>query len=144
MTRCVPLSRPPQSRRALLQFVAAGLLGSILGAAPAQELVQRRFPADALRGTLRFTDPPDVLLNGDAARLAPGARIRGTNNLLAMSGALTDGTTYKVHYTVDFLGQIKDVWLLRDDELASFWPRSAEEAAQYDFDPAAQTWSKKS
>ncbi|MEY8689703.1 MAG: hypothetical protein AB9M53_07480 [Leptothrix sp. (in: b-proteobacteria)] len=129
MPRCV--------RHALL---AAALLAPVL--APAQELVARQFPANALRGELRVVDPPVVKLDGNLTRLAPGARIRNTSNLLAMSGALV-GTTYPVHYTIDIQGQLKDVWLLRADELRHFWPRSSAEAANYTFDPAAQTWIKK-
>jgi hypothetical protein len=123
----------------------AGLLFvSLCGVASlsaAQEQVQRSFPAQALRGTLKVVDAPEALLNGSAARLAPGARIRGTNNLLVMSAAIT-GQALGVHYTRDFDGLIKDVWILRADEAARFWPRSAAEAATYTFDPAAQTWTR--
>jgi hypothetical protein len=139
MTRCaIPSPRPP-GRRLLL--AGLGLLLTL--GASAQELVQRRFPADALRGTLRVVDPPDVLLNGLAWRLAPGSRIRGTDNLLAMSAALVDGQTRPVHYTLDTLGQIREVWLLRSDELQRFWPATPAEAALLDFDPVAQTWTRK-
>jgi hypothetical protein len=121
-------------------LIALALLAPVL--APAQQLVARQFPANALRGELQVIDPPNVRLNREAARLAPGARIRGLNNLLAMSGALV-GPTYQVNYTIDTLGQLRDVWLLRADEQQHFWPGTPAEAANYDFDPAAQTWSRK-
>ncbi|PXW97007.1 hypothetical protein C7444_105105 [Sphaerotilus hippei] len=136
MTRCVvrPASRP---RRALL---LAGLCSALMPVR-AQELVSRSFPAHALRGVITFSSPPDVVLNGVAARLAPGARIRDARNLLVLTGAL-DGQTAVVHYTIDLLGQLRDLWMLRSDEIARFWPGSAAEAALYQFDPVAQTWTR--
>jgi hypothetical protein len=56
---------------------------------PAQ--VPATFPATALRGELVVTQPPDVLLNGKPARLAPGARIRNEDNRFEVSGALAGG-----------------------------------------------------
>jgi hypothetical protein len=103
--------------------------------------MQRNFPHNALRGELALTNPPDVLLNGEPARLAPGARIRGADNLLLVSGAIV-GQKYSVHYTRDTLGLVKDVWLLRSDELQRLWPQTAADAARWSFDPVAQTWTK--
>jgi len=137
MPRCV-LNLPRRWQFAGL--LLAGLC-SVSTLCLAQERVQRPFPAQALRGTLKVVDAPDVLLNGSVARLAPGARIRGTNNLLVMSAAIA-GQALGVHYTRDFDGLIKDVWILRADEAARFWPRSATEAATYTFDPAGQTWTR--
>ena len=120
------------------------VLGATLAASlPAQaQQFQRSFPQTALRGELTVTQPPEVLLNGAPARLAPGARIKGGNNLLVMSGAIV-GQTLPVHYTIDTYGLVKDVWLLRADEVARKpWPRTAEEAARWIFDPVAQTWAK--
>jgi hypothetical protein len=104
--------------------------------------VQRNFPAAALRGELIVVNPPEVVLNGRPARLAPGARIKGGSNLLVMSGAIV-GQKLVVNYTVDTYGLVKDVWLLRADEAArSPWPKTAVEAAKWSFDPIAQTWTK--
>ncbi|PPE69030.1 hypothetical protein IS481_03910 [Caldimonas thermodepolymerans] len=108
----------------------------------AQHLVQRQFPQDTLRGELVVVQPPDVRLNGRPARLSPGARIRGQNNLLVMSGAIV-GTPLVVNYTVDNLGQVKDVWVLREDEAKKVWPKTREEAARWSFDPIAQVWVKR-
>jgi hypothetical protein len=82
-------------------------------------LPQRILPisANAQRGILNIVQPPDVLLDGQAARLAPGARIRGTNNLLVMSGAIT-GQDLPVRYTLDSYGLILNVWILSDAEIA--------------------------
>ena len=103
--------------------------------------VQRNFPYNALRGEIAFTDPPDVRLNGQPARLAPGARLRGQDNLLVVTGALV-GQRVVVHYTIDTVGLIKDVWVLRAEENSGLWPRNAADAASWFFDPVAQTWIK--
>jgi len=104
--------------------------------------VHRQFPAQALRGELTVLQPPDVLLNGQPARLAPGSRIRGTENLLQMSAALV-GQKLVVHYTVDISGLLMDLWVLNEAELANkTWPRTPQEAASWQFDRAAQVWSK--
>ena len=131
-------------RSLLAAFVApAALIATLAASLPAQaQQFQRSFPQTALRGELTIIQPPELLLNGAPARLAPGARIKGGNNLLVMSGAII-GQTLPVHYTIDTYGLVKDVWLLREDELARKpWPRTAEEAARWIFDPVAQTWAK--
>ena len=103
---------------------------------------QRPFPPNALRGELVVGQPPQAELNGKPARLAPGSRIRGENNLMLMSGAVV-GRTLIVNYTRDEFGLIKDVWVLTPDEMAKRpWPTTPEQAAAWQFDPFAQTWSK--
>ncbi len=119
----------------------AGLLAATL-AAPAAAQVQRNFPATALRGTLLIGEPPEIALNGKPARLAPGARIRGQDNMVQMSGALS-GAKLLVHYTVDTYGLVKDVWILRPEEAAVRpWPATPEQAQTWAFDATAQTWTK--
>ena len=102
----------------------------------------RPFPKNALRGNLQVIHAPDVLLDGQAARLSPGARIRGTNNLLVLSGTLT-GVKSVVNYTLDNAGQLKDVWLLRNEEAARKpWPSTPQEAEQWNFEAGNQIWFK--
>ncbi len=140
MPRCVV---PP--RRGLLVVLglaalAPALLGSA-GSAHAQSPLLRPFPATALRGELVVTQPPEILLNQRPARLAPGARIRGMDNLLLLSGTVA-GQRLMVHYTLDSLGQLLDVWVLSPAEMARRpWPASPEQAANWVFNPDAQTWS---
>ena len=111
--------------------------------APATAQVQRNFPADALRGALVIQDAPEITLNGEPARLAPAARIRGPNNMLAMSGALA-GQRLLVHYTLDMHGHVKEVWILTPEEAAKRpWPSTPQEAASWEFDAGAQTWTRK-
>jgi len=118
------------------------LAGIAALATPGAAQVQRNFPATALRGAFVVVDPPAVMLNGEPARLAPGARIRDANNLQQLSGSLV-GAKLLVHYTVDSLGLIQDVWILSPQEAARKpWPTNARDASAWTFDPIAQKWSK--
>ena len=80
----------------------------------AQGLV-RQFPAAAKRGTLEVTQPPNILINGLAERLSPGARIKNSNNMIVLSGSLI-GQAVLVNYLRDPQGQIHEVWLLNPAE----------------------------
>jgi hypothetical protein len=125
-------------RTALLMALLAGWVVTL----PATAQVVRNFPRNALRGEISFTNPPEILLNGDASRLSPGSRLHGQDNMLLVSGAAT-GQKVVVNYTVDQLGQPLEVWVLRASEIANTpWPRSLAESQAWSFDPAAQTWTK--
>ena len=111
-------------------------------ALPALAQAPRKFTAQTLRGELVVTHPPEVLLNRQPARLAPGARIRGVDNLLVMSGALV-GRSAVVHYTFDTQGNVQDVWVLNAAERSvNPWPVSLQQAASWAFNPDTQTWSR--
>jgi hypothetical protein len=119
-----------------LPWVAALLLAVHLPA------LARSFPADALRGELVVTAPPEVRVNGQPFRLAPGARIRDADNRLVLSGTLV-GQKRWVNYTRFADGQLREVWLLTPAEAAvQPWPRTPAEAAAWRFDPLAQRWLK--
>ena len=121
-------------RRTLLLLATFGLAG-----AGANAQVKRNFPADSLRGKLGVAHPPQAVLNGAPVRLAPGARIRGQNNMLTTTGSFA-GQSFVVNYTIDIQGQIKDVWVLTNDEIARPWPTTREQAASWRFDVGTQTW----
>jgi hypothetical protein len=127
----------------MIRCAVALLMSFVLASSAwAQNVVQRGFPANALRGEISFGQPPEVVLNGQTARLAPAARIRGTNNLLMMSGALV-GQKAVVNYTLDPLGLVLDVWVLTEAERAKQpWPTKAADARAWSFDPVAQVWTK--
>jgi hypothetical protein len=119
-------------------LIAAALVAPLVVAAQ----TARPFPADTLRGDLQVGVAPDVLLNSQPARLAPGSRILDANNFLVVPGTLV-GQRVRVHYTQDRDGLLQDVWVLNNAELANrVWPVSREQAALWRFDPATQLWSK--
>jgi len=121
---------------------ASAFLATACIAIVAQAQTQRAFPQDALRGSLVIGVAPDVVLNGERARLAPGSRIRNADNMVVVPGAVIGGP-YLVHYTLDSTGLVKDVWILRPGEAAvQPWPKTREEAAAWRFDPVGQVWSK--
>ena len=103
---------------------------------------QRVFQANALRGELVVTQPPEVLLNDKPARLAPGARIRNPQNMIQLSGTLVSQRLV-VNYTIDPMGLLRDVWILSEAERSkSPWPTTPEHAQSWTFDATMQTWSK--
>lgn len=117
------------------------VLGAALIAAVLPAVAQQRpFPATALRGEIVVTQPPEVLLNGRPARLAPGARIRDAQNMYQLSGTLV-GQRLLVHYTRDHMGQPQEVWILRPEEAAVRpWPVNEQQLATWFFDADAQRW----
>ena len=139
MTRCAALL----SRRTFVVLAAiASALASAVMSTSAFAQLQRNFPATALRGEIVVQQPPQVLLNGRDARLAPGSRIRDENNLLVMSGALAQRRAL-VHYTLDASGLLFEVWLLTPQEAGRQpWPRSPDEASKWVFDAVGQSWSR--
>lgn len=117
MNRCTTKT-PFLTTSRLLRIAApaallAGLVLASLGSTA--QVISRPFPPHAMRGILTVTQPPEVLMDGKADRLSPGARIRGANNMLVMSGALM-GQAMRVNYTREPNGYIHDVWVLTDAE----------------------------
>lgn len=132
------MNRCAVPRRALV----AVLVAALAGASRAQSVPTRAFPGNALRGRMKFGLPPEVLLNDAPRRLAPGARIRGVDNRIVLSGTLA-GQRLWVHYTQDGGGLVQDVWLLTEAELdREPWPTTPEQAQAWRFDAAAQSWSR--
>jgi hypothetical protein len=127
----------------MTRCVAALLVALVCTGGALAQTVQRGFPANALRGEISFGQPPEVLVNGRPTRLSPAARIRGTNNMLVMSGALI-GQKAVVHYVMDPLGLVQDVWILTDAERAKQpWPTTPKDAQTWSFDPVAQVWTRR-
>ena len=123
----------------MLRCVLAFML-ALAATLPVQ--AQRVFQPSALRGELVVTQPPEALLNGKPVRLSPGARIRNPLNMLQLSGSLL-GQKLAVNYTLDPAGELRDVWILTEAELAKKpWPATAEQAQAWVFDSTMQRWSK--
>ena len=139
MNRCVATSRARATLPALAFALAAAT--TLLLPAPAAAQAHRNFPQTALRGVIAFTSPSDATLNTKPIRLAPGARIHGTDNMLVMSGTLI-GQKFTVDYTMESTGLLFEIWLLRADEIAvQPWPETPQQAAAWRFDPVAQKWT---
>ena len=132
------MNRCPNSLSALI-FVA---LCAILVPAAAQDELSatqneaeaggRTFPIGTLRGSFMVVNPPEIQLDGQPGRLAPGARIRSAERMLVMPAAIT-GQNLLVNYTRDASGMVREVWILTPDEAQAkrasadrpffnFWP----------------------
>ncbi len=77
--------------------------------------VGRQFPAKAVRGKLQVLQGSEILIDGKPERLAPGARIRGPQNTLVMTGAL-EGNEYVVNFVREAYGNVHQVWILTELE----------------------------
>jgi hypothetical protein len=66
---------------------------------------------------MQVVAPPVIQMNGKPDRLSPGARIRGLNNLLLMSGAII-GQNLLVNFVRSPSGEVHDVWVLNAAEAA--------------------------
>ena len=137
MNRCA-MKRP--ARRAVLRLLPAMAL--VLLPALAQAQTMRLFPRHALRGEIAFSSYPELVLNGQAARLSPGARVRDAANVQPMHGELV-GKKFIVNFTLTSMGMVQEVWILAPAEIARQpWPRTLQESQSWSFDQAAQVWAK--
>ena len=124
MNRCYPFTRhrfTPQIAYRITHQILLALLVICVGALvsyPQTTLAQsaiRPFPAVAKRGVMEVQTASSILINGAAAQLSPGARIRGANNMLVMSGQLV-GQKVVVNYVRDSQGSVHEVWILNSLE----------------------------
>lgn len=93
---------------------SAWMLIGLLLAAPAW--AGRMFPADAKPGELQGMTFPQARINDKIYRMAPGLRIRDTNNRIVVPNAAP--TTGKVMYQLDTTGNLLQMWVLTPDEIA--------------------------
>ena len=96
------------------RFAAVLVLLSVFSGAGAQT---RALPADTESGTIRHIQGMTVSIDGKPMQLAPGATIRGQNNLIIVPTALPPGGA-AAEYLVDASGQISRVWLVTPEEAA--------------------------
>jgi hypothetical protein len=73
--------------------------------------VGRQFPPNAQRGKLQVVQGAEILIDGKPERLSPGARIRGPQNGLVMSGSLA-GQELVVNFVRDAYNNVHQIWLL--------------------------------
>ena len=119
MNRCLSAcaSSWRQKLAGLCALTTLALLPHPVQAQAPTDQILRPFPEQARRGILRVTNPPEILIDGKPERLSPGARIRGTDNLIVLSNQLV-GRDLPVNYTRESLGLVHEVWLLTPDEQA--------------------------
>jgi hypothetical protein len=103
------------SRSRPFRLLAAFALALAAAAASAQ-LSVRNLPDDARRGYLSFVQTNVVSLDSKELRLAPGAQIRGPNNLLVLPTALPKNSLVK--YQLDGRGNLVRAWILTPQEAA--------------------------
>lgn len=113
---------------------AAALFPSFAGAQTQNEaeLGGRNFPNGTLRGKFMVVNAPEIQLDGEPERLAPGARIMSAQRMLVMAASIT-GENLLVNYRRDAAGLVREVWILTPEEaqakresaekpLLNFWP----------------------
>jgi hypothetical protein len=98
----------------------------------------RDFPKNALRGDMVVLAPPDISMDGKPDRLAPGARLRGSDNLLVLTGQVIN-QKLTVNYLRDNMGLVQQVWVLNDAEAKLKRPNSPPSFFDYLFGPRADT-----
>ena len=76
----------------------------------------RKFPANALRGRLRITQAPEILIDGKRERLSPGSRIRDPQQRLVMPASITN-LEFVVNFVRNPQGDIQEVWILNELEV---------------------------
>ena len=101
----------------LASLAQTGTTTNILTDSSGATVAVRTFPANAVRGKMQVTTPPEVILDNKTERLSPGARIHATNGLLVVSGSLV-GQTVPVMVLREASGMLREVWVLTDAEAA--------------------------
>jgi hypothetical protein len=96
-----------------LRPLVIGFIFAIAGL-PALAL-DRPFPQNTKRGTMTPSNYPEIVIDGQSRRLAPGARIWSADNLIEMPAALR-GNNLPVNYTEDMQGAVDRVWILGPEE----------------------------
>ncbi|WP_345060588.1 hypothetical protein [Acidovorax lacteus] len=141
MTRCTP----PTPSQALRHRLTRPLLPLGLGMAallattlPAQAQSgstplpvpmglggERTFPDAARRGALQIAPGPQVLLNGQVVRTAPGLRLFSPQNTLVMLHTVV-GQSFRVNYVIEHAtGMLLTAWILTEGEAARPRPTPA-------------------
>ncbi len=115
MNRCFTLLHRFLLRRQAVSALALALALVVLADPVLAQSSQRNFPKQALRGYLVMTAPPRVELDGKLEKLAPGVRIRNTQNLVVLPGSLR-GRHMVVNYVRELNGLLHEVWILTPRE----------------------------
>ena len=98
----------------------------------------RDFPKNALRGDMVVLAPPEISMDGKPDRLSPGARVRGSDNSLVLTGQVVN-QKLTVNYLRDNLGGVQQVWVLNDAEAKLKRPNSPPSFFNFVFGSRADT-----
>ena len=104
-------------------MIRALLLVLTLSFAAAAAAQLRTIPAAAQPGTLRHVSDLLIELNGQPARLSPGAQIRDPDNRMVLPASITE--SIQVRYLIDGMGNLHRAWILSPQEKAAL-PKPAE------------------
>lgn len=94
----------------------AGVTAVLVATVALAQGVFRALPEDAPRGYLTFMGQNQVAVDAKTLRLAPGAQIRGSNNLIVLPAALPGKSLVK--YQIDGDGNLFRAWVLTAAEAA--------------------------
>ncbi|HQS30736.1 MAG: hypothetical protein B7X59_07100 [Polaromonas sp. 39-63-203] len=100
--------------------------------------VVREFPKTALRGEMVVLAPPEISMDGKPDRLAPGARLRDSANLLVLTGQVIN-QKLTVNYLRDNMGLVQQVWILSEAEAELKRPNSPASLFNFVFGSSAST-----
>lgn len=100
--------------------------------------VVREFPKAALRGEMIVLAPPEISMDGKPDRLAPGARLRDSANLLVLTGQVIN-QKLTVNYLRDNMGLVQQVWILSEAEAELKRPNSPASLFNFVFGSGAET-----
>ncbi|HET7776059.1 MAG TPA: hypothetical protein VFK74_06805 [Azospira sp.] len=107
----------------LRRFFSLLLLLSAM-AVQAQGAILRAIPEGASFGELKGVGNGQIAIGAYLYRLAPGAQVRGTDNLIRMPDALASiSGGVPVRYQVDMNGDVIRVWILSAAEYGNLNPR---------------------
>jgi hypothetical protein len=118
------MNRCPTKTTRFRRLMAPALMLAMLTLAHADlsaQTISRPFPPKTQRGAMVITNPPDIVMNGKTDRLSPGARIRGQNNMMVMSGTLV-GQNLLVNFVREPNGMVHEVWILNEAEARQVLP----------------------
>ena len=80
----------------------------------------RDFPKDAQRGDVSAFAYPEITFGKKIFRLVPATRIHNQQNLLIQPVSFPPKP--KVMYQLDFSGNLKQLWILSEDEVKALGP----------------------
>ena len=123
MRRCSSIFSSIRTAAGALALVAGVGLANPMLPAQAQPARPVQLPADARFGELKGLAYPLARIGKDTLRLAPGAKIYNTQNLIVMPASVAG--TGPVLYKLDGRGEVAQLWLLTAQEAAAAKKRAS-------------------